>query len=458
MTLDLLVVNARIVTSHGLVDGAVGVYGGRVSGIYAGGAPPDMGPSLDARGKYLLPGVVDVHVHFREPGLEYKATYQSESAAAAAGGVTTILDMPNNGSKAVVSVDRFLAKLEVARRSSFVDFGAYAYLCSADSGQVSALVAAGVAGFKWDMSLAGIEVAPGVRLPLPGEALPYFECVARAGAIIGVHAEDRQLVLDCTGRLRTAGRMDAAAHVEARPIEAETLALRHAIDLCRRSGARVHVHHLSSAAGVELVRQAKRDGLPVTAETIPPFLFLDSRDYARLGTAMKIHPAVKHERDRMALWGALLDGTIDCIATDHAPHTLEEKMRDVWQASPGAIGVQTSLPLMLSAVHEGNIGLDRLVEVMCTVPARLYGLGPRKGCIAIGSDADFVVVDPAVQSVIRNADMLSPNKLTPFDGVAATGAPDMTLLRGKIVAREGRVCGKPGGSMHIRPGYGTSTT
>ena len=403
-----------------------------------------------------MPGVVDVHVHFREPGLEHKATYRSESSAAAAGGVTTVFDMPNNGSKAIVDVDRLLAKLDVARQSSFVDFGAYAYLCSADRGTVAALVEAGVAGFKWDMSLAGTEVAPGVRLPLPDEALPYFECAARAGAIVGVHAEDRPLVLDCTGRLRAEGRTDVLAHVEARPVEAELRSLRQAIDLCRRSGARLHVHHLSSAAGVDMVRDAKREGLPLSAETIPPFLFLDARDYVRVGTAMKIHPSVKYERDRAALWDALIDGTIDCLATDHAPHTFEEKMRDVWEASPGAIGVQTSLPLMLTAAHDGRIGLDRLVEVMSTAPARLYGLYPRKGGIDPGFDADFVLVDPLAQAQIRNADMLSPNRLTPFDGTTITGVPVRTILRGRTIARDGGVAGEPGG-RHVAPGYGSST-
>jgi len=447
---DLLVTNARIVSPSGETNGAIGVADGRICGIHTSEPLPAASQTLDALGCCVLPGVVDVHVHFREPGLETKATYRSESSAAVVGGVTTICDMPNNGSKAVVNLERLLAKLEVARSSSYVDFGAYAYLATTDRAAMRDLVQAGVMGFKWDMSLAGVEVAPGARLPLPEDALPYFQAAADVGATIGVHAEDRPLVTELTRRLVAQGRQDAAAHLEARPVEAEEIALRQAIDLCRRSGARLHVHHLSSAAGLDILRRAKDEGLPITAETIPPFLWLDSEDYDRLGTMMKIHPAVKGPADRAALWEGLRDGSIDCVATDHAPHTREEKLRGVWEASPGAIGVQTSLPLMLHAVHRGLITMTRCVEVLCAAPARCYGLYPGKGAIAVGSDADLVIVDPGRKMTIRNEAMLTPNHLTPFDGVEVTGRLLRTVLRGRSVAVDGAVAGDPVGRQ-VRP-------
>jgi dihydroorotase-like cyclic amidohydrolase len=173
-------------------------------------------------------------VHFREPGQAYKATYRSESSAAAAGGVTTVCDMPNNGDQAVVDLPHFEAKRAVAAASSHVDFGIYAFLASADEHELRGLVDAGVMGFKWDMSFAGTEIAPGRALPDPQAALPYFRAAARVGARVGVHAEDRPLVSRLTAALRAAGRMDARAHVEARPVEAEVIALRQAIDLARQ--------------------------------------------------------------------------------------------------------------------------------------------------------------------------------------------------------------------------------
>ena len=447
MAADIAITNARIATPDGVVGGTVLITDGVIGGIVQGREVPEAAEVIDARGDTVLPGVVDIHVHFREPGQEYKATYASESAAAAVGGVTTICDMPNNGDRAIIDPARFAAKRAIAERSSRVDFGIYAYLVSSDADELAALVAAGVMGFKWDMSLAGVEPGSDRFLPVPEGAEPYLRAVAAAGARLGIHAEDRSLVLTRTAALRAAGRLDARAHLEARPVEAEVIALRQAIELARRTGVQMHVHHLSSAAGLELVRAAKREGLPLTAETIPAFLFLDDGDYERLGTLIKIHPSVKYAEDRAALWEGLRDGSIDCLATDHAPHTREEKFRDIWQASPGAIGVQTSLPLMLDAVARGLLSLERCVDAMAAAPARLYGLAPRKGAIVVGADADLVLVDLHARMTIRNEAMCSPNKLTPFDGRVVQGVPRLTILRGAVIARDGAVVGEPRGRL-----------
>jgi dihydroorotase-like cyclic amidohydrolase len=174
---------------------------------------------------------------------------------------------------------------------------------------------------------------------------------------------------------------------------------------------------------------------------------LDEEDYHRLGTVLKIHPSVKHASDRAALWQGLRDGSIDCIATDHAPHTRGEKLRGVWEASPGAIGVQTSLPLMLNAVRDGLISLGRCVELMSASPAKIYGMHPKKGAIAPGSDADFVLVDLDSSFTIKNEQLLSPNQLSPFDGVEVFGTPWLTVLRGLIVAQGGVPTGAPSGVL-----------
>jgi dihydroorotase (multifunctional complex type) len=308
-------------------------------------------------------------------------------------------------------------------------------------------------GFKWDMSYAGTEVAPGVRLPTPAEALPYFRAAAHAGAIIGIHAEDRPMILARAEGLRASGRTDPHLHSEIRTAEVEVVALRQAIELARESGVRLHVHHLSSAPGLELVRAAKREGLPITAETIPPFLFLSDQDYDALGSVLKILPAVKSPEDRAALWEGLRDGSIDCVATDHAPHTREEKLRDIWDAPGGIIGVQTSLPLMLTAVARGQISLARCVEAMCATPARCYGLYPRKGAIVPGADADLTLVDLAAEHELSNEAILTPNHLTPFDGWCVTGMPVLTILGGQIIAQDGKVVGSQHGRL-VRPGSG----
>jgi allantoinase len=454
MEYDLLIHNAHIVTPRGTIRGALVVDQGRVVAVLSNGELPGAKETIDASGNFLLPGVVDIHVHFREPGQEYKATYASESAAAAVGGVTTICDMPNNGAQAVVSPERVVTKASVASRSSLVDFGIYAYLINSSLEEKRALQEAGVIGLKWDMSLAGTEPAPGAWLPTVDEALAGFRHAAALGLTIGIHAEDRASVALGVATLQAQGRTDTAAHLATRPAEVEALALRQALDLVRASGVRLHVHHLSSALGLQLVRDAKREGLPVTAETIPPFLFLDSTDYERVGTVMKIHPAVKEPADRLALWEGLLDGSIDCIATDHAPHTAEEKLKDVWSASPGAIGVQTSLPLLLNEVSAGRLGMERCVELMSANPSRVHGLYPRKGAIVPGADADLVLVDLSRGATILNERMLSPNHLTPFHGRETRGVPYRTWLRGQLSAVEGQPSGQAFGRL-IRPGTGT---
>jgi len=455
MLYDLLIDNAHIVTPTGTIRGALLVHDGRVVSVLTGGSMPEAREIVDAEGHHLLPGLVDIHVHFREPGQEYKATYASESAAAAVGGVTTICDMPNNGEQAVVSAARLAAKAAVAARSSRVDFGLYAYLVG-DMDQLRDLRDAGAIGFKWDMSLAGTEVAPGAWLPTAETALPSFRAAAALGMTIGIHAEDRSTISRQVAALKAAGRSDVAAHLASRPAAVEVTALKEAIALARASGVHLHVHHLSSAAGLDLIRAAKHEGLWVTSETIPPFLFLDSGDYERLDTVMKIHPAVKEPEDRAALWEGLRDGSIECIATDHAPHTAAEKRRGVWEASPGAIGVQTSLMLMLTEVDRGRLPLERCVALMAANPAGIHGLSPRKGAIVAGADADLVLVDLAAPAVIRNQDMLTPNHLTPFDGVPVRGVPKRTWLRGRLIARDGLPVGEATGRQ-LRRDSGAAT-
>ncbi len=355
-------------------------------------------------------------------------------------GVTTICDMPNNGAQAVVSPERIVAKASAASRSSLVDFGIYAYLINSSLEAKRALQEAGVIGLKWDMSLAGTEPAPGAWLPTVEQALegafnftaatlrPYDRHPRRGPRLGGTGGG---------GPPGAEGRTDTAAHLDTRPAEVEAIALRQALDLVRASGTHLHVHHLSSALGLQLVRDAKREGLPVTVETIPPFLFLDSSDYQRVGTVMKIHPAVKESTDRLALWEGVLDGSIDCVATDHAPHTAEEKLRGVWEASAGAIGVQTSLSLLLTEVSAGRMSLERCVELMSASPARIHGLYPRKGAIEPGADADLVLVELSRGATIRNEAMLSPNHLTPFHGRETRGVPYRTWLRGHLTASDG---------------------
>jgi dihydroorotase len=446
MAFDLVIRNGKIVTPQVVYEGDdIAVEKGRIAAIAKSGTFSGCRESIDVSRKFILPGIIDIHVHFREPGFTYKEDFETGSMAAVAGGITTIYDMPNNKPFLKTAKD-FHEKMELVRSKAYVDFGLIAAVVRDNIEEIPRLAEAGVGAFKIFMS----DVA-GEAPPDDGAMLKAFRLIARTGLRIGVHAENDSLVNFFTTELIKQGRTDPLAYVEAHPNLAEAEAIQRAILLASHAGCRLHIYHMSSREGVELVRAAKRKGHPISAETSPVYLLMNRHDMDRIGPLLKVSPPVRSSEDAEALWQGLLDGTVEVIGTDHAPHTLEEKLKDnIWEAKGGLPGVETSVPLMLTQVQSGRLSLRDYVKVASEYPARLFNLYPRKGTIQVGSDADFTIVDLEKEGMIRSERLHSKSKMTPFEGWKVKGLPIYTIIRGRVVMKDGEITGRPQGEF-VRP-------
>jgi dihydroorotase len=445
--LDLLVKGGTLVTSRGRVRADLGIRNGRVAAVGA-----DLGPAtseVDASRLHVLPGLVDIHVHFREPGMEYKEDFATGSLAAAAGGVTTVFDMPNTDPP--TSTGKLLSeKRKLASGRSYVDFGLYGVILQDNEEGLGDLASEGAIGLKLFMA----ETTGRNPCPDDGAIFAAFRRAKTLGLVIGVHAENDPILQRLKNELREAGRTDPSAHLDSRPWFVEAEAVSRAITIAQGAGNRLHVHHLSTRQGAELVLRAKRRGLPVTCEVLVSHLALDETAYGRYGNLVKLNPPIRQREHVEHLWQALDRGTLDCIATDHAPHSREEQERtNVWEGVGGFIGVETLLPLLLTFAASGKMSLERAVQLSSENPARIYGLYPRKGSLEIGADADLVLVDLEAAYRLDGSILHSKHPITPYDGWEMKGRPVATYLRGQCVIKEGEVLSQPGGRM-LSPSYG----
>ena len=434
---DLVIINGRVAMSSSVRNVAVAAKGGKISWIGSSSCAPRAEKTVDAAGLLVLPGVIDVHVHLRDPGATYKEDFASGTAAAAAGGVTTVFDMPNNPIP-TKDVSALREKERVAASKAIVDYGLYGLLTEGNSAEIEPMIGEGAIGFKCYMAETTGRYAP----PPERELVRDMKAIGRARRRLSVHAEDDATIRKRVSDLMARGRDDPLAHYESRPEEAEQKAVVRAIALARESKCDTHIAHLSSAAGAKAVRQAKRSLKGrLTAETCPQYLLLDKGDYADKGSIMKVNPAIKTRKDREALWAAVRDGTVDMIATDHAPHSIDEKTSgpSVFARASGFPGLETSVALMLTCVNRRLISLARYVRMTSEAPAKAWGIFPKKGAIHVGADADFTVVDLKRDWRIRAAEFRSKAKYSPFDGFKAKGAAVYTVVRGHVVMDHGEV-------------------
>lgn len=401
----------------------------------------------------VLPGAIDGHVHFDDPGFTDREDFATGTKSAAAGGVTTIVDMPCTSLPPVTTPDNFNIKLHAVAPKAYVDYAFWGGTTPSfiDSGAYKRLLPQlkdlGVVGLKI-YTISGMQTYP--RLDTR-QMVMLFEAAHDFNMLIAVHAEDYFLATYYSEKIMKEGRNDPLAYKDGRTYDAEPLAVSTVLALARREHNKVHIVHMSTAAGMHLLGQAKLEGIDATTETCPHYLLLNRDDFERLGSLAKCTPPLRDRSDNEALWTGLMDGTIDYVTTDHAAgvYPAEKVMDNIWRAYAGMPGVQLRVPLMLhEACFVRGMDLYRFGEIMSTNVAKRLGLFPRKGILAVGSDADFTCIDLNDTTTVHAADLYTKNKYTPFEGRILRGAVRQTFVRGNKVYDSS-------GTFPMGAGYGT---
>ena len=454
---DIVIRGGTLVTATGRIRADLGISAERIAAIVEPDAPLDAERTIDASGKHLLPGAVDVHSHHREPGFTHKEDIVTATSACAAGGVTTSFAMPNV-QPPPNTVERLDAMIDLYEQRAIVDWNINAAGTVID--EIPQLATRGIAALKVFMVVdTGRDYPhmPGIGVHDHGKLLEIFEAVEPTGLPLMVHPHDQALMTHIEEGFWSRGERDAIAYARAYAAHdgiiwdtAAAILLR----LQRATGTRLHLLHTQTSGVVEQLRVVKAAGQQVTAELNPWAVFLgnDWPTIERLGSyALSYYVP---EKNTEPLWRALADGTIDLISTDHAPHTREEKepgWTDGWKAHTGTPSTQFYVPLLLDAAAAGRISLERVVELIATAPARVFGLA-RKGRLEVGCDADVAVVDLDGDLEIRDEIVLSKIGWTPYAGRRTRGVVETTLVRGRVVYEDGAVVGQPGWGRQARPG------
>jgi len=433
---NLLIRNSAMVVAGSITEGDLRVIGGKIASVAPGGGLDAREDELviDGEGLHLLPGAIDPHVHFREPGQPEKEDLESGSRAAAAGGITAFLDMPNNIPNAT-NRSTLEAKIALAGQKAVTHHG---FFVGATKDNVSDL-----------QNVEGMDGVCGIKIFMgssTGDLLVHEQkhlenIFANTGGIIATHAEDE-------GRLQQRisefeHRTDIASHAECRDVECAFLATKRAAALAKDHDHRLHIVHLTSATEADWLSKNKGD--LITTEVCTQHLTFDQDDVEALGVRVLMNPPIRYTEDKETLWSRLKDGTIDCVVTDHAPHTLEAKSVGYPKAPAGMPGVESSLPLMLTHAMNGKCSITDVVRWMCEGPARVYGM-KNKGSLIEGNDGDLTLVDLETRRTIRDADTWTRVGWTPYDGMELTGWPMYTVVDGKVVHKRvvgGALRGEP---------------
>ncbi len=454
MKADLVIKNGWVVTPQETFKGGIAISGEKITAIGTDDSLPDGKEVIDVKGNHILPGLIDAHVHFREPGLTYKEDFGTGSTAAVCGGITTVIDMPNV-IPPTAEADKVREKQRLAEEKSLVDFGILGVVVQTNSDQILPMAEAGAIGYKIFFG----ETIGNLPFPDDGMCQEVFSYITQSKLPLGIHAENRQIMSYWTSKLKAEGKSEPIYWESSRPGLCEAESVAHALFFAETFGTKLHVFHMSSKQTALIIKDAKARGLRVTAETGPHYLLREPKDMAEVGPLLKMNPPVRGKDHADVLWDGLLNGYVDMVATDHSPHTMEEKGTDqtgkllkpaIWDCISGFCGVETGVPLMLTQVNKGRISLNQYVKVASENPAKVWQLYPRKGAIRLGSDGDVTVVDMDKEAVIDANKLHSKNKPTPWHGWKVKGVPVCTVVRGHVQMRDGEPVGKPIGRM-LRP-------
>ncbi len=444
MIVDSVLTNAKAYLNGQIVDCSIAIEEGKFFKIGKETQMPNADQKTNIKNLLVLPGLIDEHVHLRDEGKAYKEDFQTGTAAAAAGGFTTVLDMPNN-EPVTMSVQTLRERMGIASRKILVNVGFYSEFPKKIT-EIEGIVEQGAVGFKLFMGcqIGGLNIDDDESLQVA------FKEVAKLGIPVAVHAEDKALLTSNEEKLKIGKKTSNAAFQTAHSEEVEVKAIEHLLKLSAPTDVRLHFCHISTKKGLSAISEAKKSERKIICEVTPNHLLLSTSELPRYGQMLIMAPPVRDKSDVEALWKGLEEGTIDTLGSDHAPHVLSEKSAgSVWEVKVGVPGLETTLPLILTQVKKNRLSINQVVRLLAEKPAEIFGLEDR-GYLEHGLNADLTVVDFNRKFKIDASKFKSKAKFSPYDGWEVVGKPVKTFVSGLLVFDEGQIVAKAGTASIVR--------
>lgn len=436
--MDIIFANVKAYIERTILDCSIAIDNGKIFKIGREASMPNADTKIDLKGLLTLPGLIDVHVHLRDEGKVRKEDFYTGTSAAAAGGITTVLDMPNND-PVTMSSESLRNRMEMAKDKILVNVGFYSEF-PYHIDEIESIVKAGAVAFKLFMA----EQVGGLNIEDNALLQEAFKAVSNLKKLVATHAEDRKLLYKIKDQLQRTGQEDLDAYLKAHSEEVEAKAIYHLLEIARQANMRIHFCHVTTELGLNTIIEGKKRGASATCETTPHNLLLTTKDLKLIGTTALTMPPLRDKHNVEALWEGIRNGSIDIVASDHAPHMPKEKeTKDVWEAKAGIPGLETMLPLLLTEARKGRLSISDIVRLMAEKPAEIFELKDR-GLLKTGNWADLTIIDSRKKGKIDASKFRSKAKFSPFDGWNIEGMPVKTVVNGQLVMDENEIISKTG--------------
>ncbi len=457
MKVDTVLVNGIIVTAHNRFEGTIGIKDGQIAYLTNNKIDIDADELIDVAGKYIIPGAIDAHVHFQDPGATGREDFEHGTKACAVGGITTAISQPVNDPP-VFDQEIYNETVQCYAGRGVIDYGLHAGGSSKNIENIESLWSnTGSPALKIMMCYS----PESYGMVNDGQLFQIMETLSTHNGLAYVHAENQSLVEMLEKKLRKQGRKDPLSYLASRPSYVETEAVHRALVIAEQTGCRLVIAHVSCAESLEMIAAARSRGLEVFAESCPHFFAFIDKDIEEHGPYLKFSPVMRDRHNFEKMWESLAKGYVHTIGSDHCPYEAEEKKpgeKCIWDAPNGVPGLEVMLPVFLDGVSNGRITLEKLVEVTSYNVARIYDLYPCKGSLLPGSDADIVIIDMELGKTFSREDIKSKCQYSPYLGMALKGWPVMTMVRGTIVAQDGKICVSPGyGKYYSRNSFSSNS-